>query len=114
MFWNKFIKDDSEFSDVHISSDDGNSISQEEEGELDIIGSNSHSNVGSILFAQGDEIGEEDEYGDVEMDENSEDDYSSSDVSEELSDDSRSGSQQPIEGNELMELLNDGSQVLSY
>lgn len=48
------------------------------------------------------------------MDENSEDDYSSSDVSEELSDDSRSGSQQSIEGNELMELLNDGSQVPSY
>jgi hypothetical protein len=79
-----------------------------------MIGSNS--NIGSMLYAQGDEeAGEEDEYGDdVEMDENSEDDYSSSDVSEELSDDSRSGSQQPIEGNELMELLNDGSQVPSY
>ena len=87
------------------------SISLEEEGELDLIGTNSNSNLDSMLFAQGDdEIGEEDEYGDVEMeDENSEDDYSSSDVSEELSEDSRSGSQQPIEGNELMELLNDGS-----
>jgi hypothetical protein len=42
-------------------------------------------------------------------DENSEDDYSSSDASEDLSEDFGSESQQPIEGNELMELLNDGS-----
>lgn len=85
------------------------SISLEEEGELDLIGSNSQSNIGSILFRQ-DEIGEEDEYGDIEMDdENSEDEYSSSNASEDLSEDFRSGSQQPIEGNELMELLNDGS-----
>lgn len=107
------IEDDSEFSNAYNSSDDGNSISLEEEGEMEMVGTNS--NIGSILFAQGDdEMGEEDEYGDVEMEENSEDDYSSSDVSEELSEDSRSGSQQPIEGNELMELLNDGSQVQSY